>query len=214
MKNREKVLIIILLLIIIVCLIILLIKINSTPKYDVELYSKVYKEVNEIVEKINTNNNEIYMVNKNYESSNNNNDDKIDLENISKTSNIIGLLSIEKIGMFYPILNETTEEYLKISPTKYKGGEVNEPGNLCIVGHNYRDGTQFSRLSEMEIGDNFEISDRKGNNKKYVITKKYNTEATDTSCTNQDDNNRIIATLITCTNNKNIRLVIQGESIA
>ena len=65
----------------------------------------------------------------------------------------------------------------------------------------------------MEIGDRFEISDRQGNKKEYIINKKYTAEATDMSCTNQYTEGKIIATLITCTKDKNIRLIVQGECI-
>ena len=45
-------------------------------------------------------------------------------------------LVIPKLSIKYPVINETTEEYLKIAPTKLFGPNANEVGNLCIIGHN------------------------------------------------------------------------------
>ena len=50
----------------------------------------------------------------------------------------IGVIEIPKINLSYGILNKTTDEILKLSPTKFWGPDPNKIGNLCIVGHNYR----------------------------------------------------------------------------
>ena len=65
-----------------------------------------------------------------------------DRQNVFRTSSgeeyqTIGVISIEKIGVKYPIIDRTTDATMKISPTKFWGPNPNEVGNLCIVAHNY-----------------------------------------------------------------------------
>ena len=69
-------------------------------------------------------------------------------------------------------------------------------GNLCIAAHNYKDGTFFSNISELEIGDIITIYDIYKSNEK------------DLSCISQDTNNMKIITLITCDNIDNSKRVI------
>ncbi len=58
----------------------------------------------------------------------------------------IGAIEIPKINLSYGILNKTTDEILKLSPTKFWGPDPNKIGNLCIVGHNYRNTKFFSKV--------------------------------------------------------------------
>lgn len=49
------------------------------------------------------------------------------LEVTNKEPFVIGLIEIEKIKLIYPILSETTNELLKLSPCRYFGPMPNEP---------------------------------------------------------------------------------------
>lgn len=71
----------------------------------------------------------------------------------------IGVINISKLGINYPILSTTSEELLKISPSKFWGPNPNEIGNLCIVGHNYRNSKFFSKIGTLVLGDIVNITD-------------------------------------------------------
>lgn len=127
--NRDKKIIYFLVALIIFFSIILLIKIKTTPKYDSKLYEEIYNEYEDIFEK-----NDNTQKNGNIQQSNNiieeNNTPAVDTEHITsinkENGNVIGQIIIPKIDIKYPIIKETTTEYLKVAPTKYCGPEVNE----------------------------------------------------------------------------------------
>lgn len=125
---------------------------------------------------------------------------------------VIGMIKIDKIGLSYPILSETNDELLKISLCRFAGPVPNEKGNLCIVGHNYLDNRFFSRLDEMNIGDVVEIYGLSGVKQEYHVFQKYEVDADNLSCTNQDIGDNKIITLLTCDNlDVDKRLVIQAK---
>ena len=137
-------------------------------------------------------------------------------ENVDTTTTIDGVtystesfITIPKIGISYPVLSDTSDALLEVSVNKYWGPEPNEVGNYCIVGHNYRNGKMFGKLSELENGDIVELQDTKGRVLEYEVYNKYVVEPTDTSCTSQLTNGRKELTLITCTNYGTQRLVVK-----
>lgn len=111
--------------------IILLVKIKTTPKYNPIIYNEIYDEYEEMFGEEN-NVNEIDENNmQNIEDNNadgNNTHTTIErtINNIEQQGNVIGKIIIPKIDIEYPIIKETTTEYLKIAPTKYCGPDVNE----------------------------------------------------------------------------------------
>ena len=76
--------------------------------------------------------------------------------NNNQTS-IIGTIKIPKISISYPIFSEYSDELLKISVCKFYGPDLNTPGNLCIIGHNYNNGDFFSDLYKLNHDDIIEI---------------------------------------------------------
>lgn len=126
---------------------------------------------------------------------------------------IEGTLSIPVIGISYPILTKQSEELLKISLCKYWGPNPNEPGNYCIVGHNYASGKMFGKLSQVNIGDTVTLKDLSGKVITYSIYNKYPVEPTDVSCTSQLTNGNRELTLITCTDYGKRRLVVKAREI-
>ena len=130
-----------------------------------------------------------------------------------KQYRVLGKIIIPKISIHYPIINETSEEYLKIAPTKLYGPEINEVGNLCIVGHNYKNNQFFSRLSELNVGDKVFLTPNNGKDLKYLVYNKYEIEETDMECTNQNTNGNVEITLITCTKDKKKRLVVKCKAV-
>lgn len=206
MDRGEKKLICLLLIGIIIGSSILVFKIISEPKYDEALYEEIYSEYEEILAKENETSNE-----DNDEKSSEEKDNTIYMKVDSKGQKyrVAGQINIPKIGVNYPIVYETSEEYLKIAPTKLAGPDVNEPGNVSIVGHNYKNTEFFSRLSELENNDKISLLDNKGKRVNYFVYDKYEVSETDLSCTDQNTNGQREVTLITCTNKKNKRLVVK-----
>lgn len=206
MSREESKFIGVLLVVIIVFSSILIYKIKSEPKYDQQLYNEIYSEYEELlvsIEDKETNtkekvkNNTIYMI----------------ANSQGNKYRVAGKISIPKISIYYPIIYETTEEYLKIAPTKFFGPDINEVGNLCIVGHNYKNEQFFSRIKELAVDDKVYLTTNRGERFTYLVYDKYEVNEKDLSCTSQETNGNIEVTLITCTTAKKKRLVVKCRAI-
>lgn len=125
----------------------------------------------------------------------------------------IATINIPSINCYYPILNLTTDELLKISPCYFWGAEPNKPGNFCIVGHNYRSDKFFSKVPKLENGEIIEIKDLTGKTVKYKVYDKYIVEPEDVSCTSQLTDGKTEITVITCTNDSKKRIVVKATAI-
>lgn len=123
------------------------------------------------------------------------------------------ILRIDSLGINYPILSQTSEELLKISLNKYWGPKPNTVGNYCIVGHNYKNGKMFGKLSEIGIGDTTILEDMTGKAITYEVYDRYVVEPTDVSCTSQLTGGKKELTLITCTNYGTQRLIVKCREI-
>lgn len=130
-----------------------------------------------------------------------------------------GKIEIPKIKVDYPILSgetkseQETESLLKMSPLKFHGPEINEIGNYCIVGHNYRNSKFFSKVPTLENGDIIRITDMSGKVVEYSVYTKYNVVPSDTTCTDQRTNGKKEITLITCTNDSKERVIVKARAI-
>lgn len=130
-----------------------------------------------------------------------------------------GKIEIPKIKVDYPILSgetkseQETEALLKMSPLKFHGPEINEIGNYCIVGHNYRNSKFFSKVPTLENGDIIKITDTTGKVVEYSVYTKYNVVPSDTTCTDQRTNGKKEITLITCTNDSKERVIVKAKAI-
>lgn len=109
----------------------------------------------------------------------------------------VGKIKIPKLEIEKYILEETTQESLKVAVTKTYGPKANEIGNFCISGHNYVQ--TFGRLKELEIGDKIIITDTYNREITYQVYKIYKVDPSDTSCLSQETNGEREVTLITCT---------------
>lgn len=125
----------------------------------------------------------------------------------------VGTVSIPSIDVKYPILSKATDKLLKVSVCKFWGSSPNEVGNLCIVGHNYRNKRFFSKVPDMEKGDIIEVTDLSGEMVQYKVYSKYIVDPKDVSCTSQLTNGKKIVTLITCTDDSKQRVIIKAEAI-
>lgn len=132
---------------------------------------------------------------------------------------VLGQVNIPKIEVNYPILypaskeSEDLDELLKISPCKFWGPSPNREGNLCIVGHNYRNRKFFSKVPTLVNGDIIEITDQTNTTLQYEVYDSYVVQDTDTACTAQDTNGKKEVTLITCTNDSKERVIVKAREI-
>ena len=144
---------------------------------------------------------------------------KVQTTNDGYNYSTIAIINIPKINVNYPIIDgktdttEETEALLKISPTKFWGPNPNEVGNFCVVGHNYRDTRFFSKVPTLENGDLIEITDETGKTVKYSVYDKYEVAPDDVSCTSQLTNGKREITLITCTNDSKLRVIVKASAI-
>ena len=128
---------------------------------------------------------------------------------------LIGEINIPSIDVNYPIILpedlDNIDILLKISVCKFHGANPNEVGNLCIVGHNYKNSKFFSKTLNLEIGDIIQIKDLSGRTLNYAIYDTYIVEPEDVSCTSQITGGRKEVTLITCTNDNKKRYIIKAR---
>ena len=125
----------------------------------------------------------------------------------------IGTITIDKINLNMDIISKTTEELMTKSACKLWGPDPNRVGNLCIIGHNWRNTKLFSKVPNLDIGDTFKITDLSGRTLNYEIYDKYTVYPEDTECLNQETEGRREVTLITCTNDSSQRYVFHAVEI-
>lgn len=123
---------------------------------------------------------------------------------------VLGVLKIDKLGFEKNILDETTDESLNLSITKFYGPEINEAGNFCITGHNYK--SIFGYLDNLSSGDTFEVRD-KSKTITYKIYDKYIVNTDELDCLSQETDGKREVTLITCTPGGITRLIIKAKEI-
>lgn len=124
---------------------------------------------------------------------------------------IIAHLKIASLNIDMDVLSSTSNALLKISLNKYWGSDPNKVGNMCIVGHNYENGTHFSNLSKIKLGDIIEITDNSGRTLKYTVYQTNVIDPYDTSCTSQLTNGETEITLITCYNSGKNRFIVKAR---
>lgn len=134
-----------------------------------------------------------------------------ELEIEYKGYKVVGIISIPKIDLEYPILFETTNETMKYSITKFWGNGVNKIGNLTLAGHNNYNGTMFGKTKNLEIGDIIELTDLSQVTRTYTIYDKFITDPNDISVIEVDEFGTREVTLITCSNGNKERLIIKAR---
>jgi len=150
-------------------------------------------------------------------------DIKVKLEEIKESENdektitkykgydIVGIIEISKINIEYPIINQTSDETMALSITKFWGNNVNDIGNFTMAGHNYFDGTMFSNTNKLNIEDTIKMTDLDGKTIEYKVFDKYIIDPNDVKCVQSVKENTREITLITCINGRNNRLVIKAR---
>lgn len=150
-------------------------------------------------------------------------DIKVKLEEIKESENdektitkykgydIVGIIEIPKINIEYPIINQTSDETMALSITKFLGNNVNDIGNFTMAGHNYFDGTMFSNTNKLNIEDTIKMTDLDGKTIEYKVFDKYIIDPNDVKCVQSVKENTREITLITCINGRNNRLVVKAR---
>ena len=126
-----------------------------------------------------------------------------------KNYNYIGRVVIPKIGVDYAILDHWSDELLKVSICKFHGANPNEVGNLCLVGHNWRNKRFFSKVPTLEIGDIVQITDLNEKTIDYEVYDSHTVDPNNTDDTTQKTNGRKEVTLITCTDDSQQRVIVK-----
>ena len=144
-------------------------------------------------------------------------ENEIDNENSKKEYEInetmVGIINIEKIDLYEPVLKDASESNLNIGVAWVEGtSQVGSVGNHVIAGHRSRTyGRHFNRLDELEIGDSIEII-TKDTNFIYTVYDKFIVKAEDVWVL-KDDGVDKVKTLITCDYRMKPtgRLIIKGK---
>ena len=123
---------------------------------------------------------------------------------------MIGYITIPKTNVKEPILDVVTPESLNaaVAVLYPSNPKLNQPGNVVIVGHNYRNGQFFSNNKKLSIDDKIRIKDTTGTELTYTIYQIFETTEQDTSFYNRDTNGAIEVTLSTCTDDSKRRTII------
>lgn len=128
----------------------------------------------------------------------------------SENSNILGIIEIPKINVYYPVFSYYDDTLLQTSPCRFFGPFPGHNGNLCIAGHNYDNDSFFSKINVLDIND--EIILYSNYNKKYIyyVFDIYEVVSTDLSPIYSYNKNSKQITLITCNNLNNNRIIVKG----
>ena len=126
---------------------------------------------------------------------------------------VIAKLEIPKINLETYVISEYSEQALKISVTKFYGGNPNEEGYFCIAGHNYITKNMFHDLKKLSIGDTFTLIDANNNEGIYQIYLVETVEPNETQCLSQKTEGKTEVTLITCTTDSSKRIIVKAVKI-
>ena len=100
---------------------------------------------------------------------------------------------------------------MKISISRFYGGEVNEYGNISLAGHNNYNGTMFGKNKDLRVKDTIILTDLTGRKIEYEIYEIFTTDPNDTSILETEDKTKREVTLITCKNGRANRLIIKAK---
>lgn len=125
---------------------------------------------------------------------------------------VIGTISIPSIDIEYPILEENTADTLKIAIVavhpKDPANAVNQPGNLVLWGHNYKNGTFFSDIGKLTTGAKVYIKDRSGTKLEYKVYNVYETTDSDATYMTRNTDGAKEISLSTCSNESGKRTIV------
>ena len=121
---------------------------------------------------------------------------------------MVGTIEIPSIDLKYPVLENASKAAIEVAVAVYDGPGLNQVGNTTIVGHNYRNGTFFSNLKKVTIGDKVYITDESGKKMTYIVYNTVITTPEDSSFLERDTEGKREITLDTCTDDTQSRLLV------
>ena len=137
----------------------------------------------------------------------------VDMPRELKWYKVIGKLEIPKIKLSTYILDHTDKKTLKVSITKLYGPNVNEVGNFCMAGHNYRNNKMFGGIKKLEKGDKIVLTNPYGKSITYEVYENYQTDPKDVSSLSQETMGEREITMITCTAGAIKRVIVKAVEI-
>lgn len=126
---------------------------------------------------------------------------------------MLGHIKIPKNNVEIPIVEVVTKKSLEVAVAVLypMNAELNQPGNVVIAGHNYKNGTFFSNNKKLQEGDKIYITGSSGT-MTYVVYKNFETTPEDTSFYTRDTGGVPEITLTTCTNDSSKRTIILARA--
>ena len=137
----------------------------------------------------------------------------VDMPRELKGYKVIGKLEIPKINLKTYILDHTDKKTLKISITKLYGPNINEVGNFCMAGHNYRNNKMFGGIKKLEKGDKIILTNSYGKSIIYEVYENYQTDPKDVSSLSQETMGEREITMITCTAGAIKRVIVKAVEV-
>jgi LPXTG-site transpeptidase (sortase) family protein len=124
---------------------------------------------------------------------------------------VIGILEIPELEEELPIIGKWSYKLLKISICRYKGPDPNEEGNLVIIGHNYKSGSHFGRLSQLSVGSEVYLTDSATGTRVRYEVYEIKSIAPDAFSALKTYRGDCGLTLMTCKDNGTNRLLVRCE---
>jgi len=127
---------------------------------------------------------------------------------------VLGVISIEKILLKLPIIEDSNDENLWLGVAHIRGTPLPwEKGNSFLASHDIKIyGKLFNRLNELTIGDKISIFTSNGNFT-YVVYDQEIVPPDDTNCFKKIKGEYNLS-LVTCTKSGGKRVIVYSESIS
>lgn len=132
------------------------------------------------------------------------------LDDNSQAFNVLGIIEIPKINIYYPVFSNYDEDLLKISPCRFYGPLPGKNGNLCIAGHNYDNDKFFSKIVNLSLNDEILLYNNYNKKFSYFVSDIYEVKDDDFSPIYSYNSNSKQLTLITCNNLNNNRIIVKA----
>lgn len=164
----------------------------------------------------NNNSNTSKPTNKKPTASSDNSGSSYSLGTFYKGYKVIGIISIPKLKIQYPIFNVDNTATLRVGTAAIYPSNVEETlnisGNAVIAGHNYRNSRMFSKLHTLQNGDSIFITNINGVKLEYKVYNNYTAGANDFDYATRDTRGYIEISLSTCTNDASTRTVVWARA--
>ncbi|MFV0485284.1 MAG: signal peptidase I [Candidatus Saccharimonadales bacterium] len=101
---------------------------------------------------------------------------------------VLGNIEIESLKIKYPIIKFTSRSSLEVSIALYSDTELNQQGNVVLVGEHSYGNVFFTKINQLSAGDEITISAADGSTKTYAVESSRSTVSTDTSVFEKNKN--------------------------